>query len=72
LLLLLLLRHVLPMVVNVQVDAVLWNPWEKKASTMSDLDTFRTFVCIEPGLVSKQYSVEQGSELQLSQTITPH
>lgn len=57
---------------EIDIDCVLWNPWIEKGSSMADLhpDGYKDFVCIEPGIVSRQIAVMKGKELTLAQKIT--
>ncbi|CAM9864755.1 unnamed protein product [Pylaiella littoralis] len=59
--------------VCVPVDVVLWNPWIAKAKSLADFgdEEYHKMVCIEPGLVSKFYSIAPGETFSLKQVITP-
>ncbi len=57
---------------NVPTDVVMWNPWINKSKSISDMedDGYKTFVCIEPGLVRSPVSVSAGKSIALGQTIS--
>ena len=44
--------------------AVVWNPWEKKARSMSDMgeDQFKNFVYVEAAAIEKPISLKAGEE----------
>ncbi|CAH2077930.1 unnamed protein product [Thlaspi arvense] len=44
-----------------QVDAVVWNPWEKKVSDLGVKD-YKRFVAVEPVAVAKPITVNPGQE----------
>lgn len=55
----------------VNVDVVLWNPWIEKASAVADLGetTFKSFLCVEPGVVSDWACIQPLETLTLSQRL---
>lgn len=54
------------------VDAVVWNPWEKKAKSMSDLgdEDYKHFVCVEAAVVQKPISLKPGEEWHAGQELS--
>lgn len=61
-----------PLVTPVGPDCVLWNGWVQKIKALADMqdEAWRTYVCIEPGLVSEFHTVVPRQSLVLSQTLT--
>lgn len=57
---------------SLPTDTVFWNPWTEKARSMADLpdDAFNSFVCIEPGLVSKWTDLRPGEQVILTQQLS--
>jgi len=57
---------------RVPVDTVFWNPWIEKSAAMADLggDNYPKFLCVEPGTVANYVTVEPGTSLVLTQTLT--
>ena len=53
-------------------DAVVWNPWEKKATSMSDFgdDEYRHMLCVEAGAVEKAITLKPGEEWKARQEIS--
>lgn len=54
-------------------DAVVWNPWVKKAAGMADFlpkNGFHKMVCVEPGKVSSFVSLDPGAKWTAAQTLT--
>ncbi|KAL5216588.1 hypothetical protein ABZP36_007989 [Zizania latifolia] len=45
-------------------DAVVWNPWDKKAKAMSDFgdDEYKRMVCVEAAAIEKQITLKPGEE----------
>jgi glucose-6-phosphate 1-epimerase len=43
---------------------VVWNPWDKKAKTMSDFgdDEYKRMVCVEAAAIEKQITLKPGEE----------
>ena len=54
-------------------DVVVWNPWIRKATELTDLgvDSFPKFVCIEPGPVAQPVKVNPAEKLVVQQSLTP-
>lgn len=52
-----------------QMDVVVWNPGQNKAALMEDLEEYQTFVCIEPGVVSRYVTVGPMEVWTLTQTL---
>eukprot|EP01038_Epipyxis_sp_PR26KG_P004887 gene4887-6845_t len=57
---------------HIPVDTVFWNPWIDKTASIADLpnDAYHSFLCIEPGLVSKWFSLKPSDVIILSQQLT--
>ncbi|KAL5214466.1 hypothetical protein ABZP36_003618 [Zizania latifolia] len=45
-------------------DAVVWNPWDKKAKALSDFgdDDYKRMVCVEAAAIEKQITLKSGEE----------
>ncbi|KAH7291431.1 hypothetical protein KP509_29G016800 [Ceratopteris richardii] len=45
-------------------DAVVWNPWERKAKAMVDLadDEYKHMLCVEPAVIEKPITLKPGEE----------
>lgn len=45
-------------------DAVVWNPWDKKAKAMADFgdDEYKRMVCVEAAAIEKQVTLKPGEE----------
>ncbi|CAO2841777.1 unnamed protein product [Amaranthus hypochondriacus] len=45
-------------------DAVVWNPWDKKAKAMADLgdDEYKHMVCVEPAAIEKPITLKPNEE----------
>lgn len=55
-------------------DAVVWNPWDKKAEGMADFqpnDGYFKMVCVEPGHVSSFVTLKEGGKWSGVQKLTP-
>lgn len=52
-------------------DAVVWNPWEKKAKAMADFgdDEYKRMVCVESAAVEKPITLKPGEEWQARQEL---
>ena len=59
--------------VSLPCDVVVWNPWVRKATELTDLgvESFPQFVCIEPGPVSQSVKVNPLEKLVVQQTLIP-
>ena len=53
-------------------DAVVWNPWEKKAKSMSDFgdDEYKHMLCVEAAAVEKSITLRPGEEWKARQEIS--
>ncbi|XP_057454011.1 putative glucose-6-phosphate 1-epimerase [Lotus japonicus] len=53
-------------------DAVVWNPWDKKAKTISDLgdDEYKHMLCVEAACVEKAITLKPGEEWKGRQEIS--
>ncbi|RLN72287.1 hypothetical protein BBJ28_00010290 [Nothophytophthora sp. Chile5] len=53
-------------------DAVVWNPWSERAKTMADFgdDEYINMVCVEPGRVSEKQTLPAGQVYTLQEAIT--
>lgn len=53
-------------------DAVVWNPWEKKAKAMPDFgdDEFKHMICVEPAAIEKPIVLKPGEEWKGRQEIS--
>jgi len=52
-------------------DIVVWNPYEEASPGDLPPPAFKTFVCVEPGLVARMYDLEPGAIAELKQKIIP-
>lgn len=55
-------------------DAVVWNPWDKKAASMADFapkNGYLKMLCVEPGHVSSFVPLKPGSRWSALQSLTP-
>ncbi|XP_021723435.1 putative glucose-6-phosphate 1-epimerase [Chenopodium quinoa] len=45
-------------------DAVVWNPWNKKAKALADFgdDEYKHMLCVEPAAIEKQITLKPGEE----------
>ncbi|MCO5562191.1 hypothetical protein L7F22_015817 [Adiantum nelumboides] len=45
-------------------DAVVWNPWERKAKAMTDFgdDEYKHMICVEPAVIEKPITLKPGEE----------
>lgn len=53
-------------------NVVVWNPWEAKSKTMSDLgpdDAYHHMLCVEAGSVTKWNTLEPGDAWEGGQRI---
>ena len=53
-------------------DAVVWNPWEKKAKSLSDFgdDEYKHMLCVEAAAVEKSITLRPGEEWKARQEIS--
>lgn len=53
-------------------DAVVWNPWEKKAKSMADFgdDEYKHMLCVEAAAVEKAITLKPGEEWKARQEIS--
>lgn len=53
-------------------DVVLWNAWVDKSAALPDLGSgaYKSYVCVEPGVVSDRVEVPSGAALSLETTLT--
>eukprot|EP00850_Spirogloea_muscicola_P017637 SM000154S01372 [mRNA] locus=s154:69022:71238:+ [translate_table: standard] len=53
-------------------DAVVWNPWEKKAKSMSDFgdDEYKRMVCVEAAAVENAITLKPGEDWQARQELS--
>lgn len=53
-------------------SAVVWNPWDKKAKTISDLmdDEYKHMLCVEAACVEKAITLKPGEEWKGRQEIS--
>uniref|UniRef100_A0A7I4DWE1 glucose-6-phosphate 1-epimerase n=1 Tax=Physcomitrium patens TaxID=3218 RepID=A0A7I4DWE1_PHYPA len=53
-------------------DAVVWNPWEKKAKAMADFgdDEYKHMLCVEAAAVEKAITLKPGEEWKARQEIS--
>jgi D-hexose-6-phosphate mutarotase len=53
-------------------DCVLWNGWTEKCAALADMDddAYLHYVCVEPGLVSRNVVLQPGSAVSLTQLLT--
>lgn len=53
-------------------DAVVWNPWDKKAKSMSDFgdEEYKHMLCVEAAAVEKSITLKPGEEWRARQEIT--
>ncbi|XP_047166901.1 putative glucose-6-phosphate 1-epimerase [Vigna umbellata] len=54
-------------------DAVVWNPWDKKAKTISDLgdDEYKNMLCVQAACVENPITLKPGEEWKGRQEISP-
>ncbi|CAI6011151.1 unnamed protein product [Closterium sp. NIES-65] len=54
------------------LDAVVWNPWEKKARAMSDMGEgeYKRFVCVEAAAIEKPVQLKPGEEWRAGQELS--
>ncbi|RDX60091.1 hypothetical protein CR513_61801, partial [Mucuna pruriens] len=54
-------------------DAVVWNPWDKKAKTISDLgdSEYKHMLCVQAACVEKPITLKPGEEWKGRQEISP-
>lgn len=52
-------------------DIVVWNPYEGASPGDLPVPAFKSFVCVEPGLVSEFHELAAGGRAELSQKIVP-
>ncbi|MCO5606822.1 hypothetical protein L7F22_061025 [Adiantum nelumboides] len=52
-------------------DAVVWNPWDKKSRTITDLgdEDYKSMVCVEAAAIEKPISLKRGEEWRGRQEI---
>ncbi|KAH7300117.1 hypothetical protein KP509_24G045200 [Ceratopteris richardii] len=45
-------------------DAVIWNPWDKKAKALADFgdDEYKHTICVHPGVIEKPITLKAGEE----------
>eukprot|EP00249_Psilotum_nudum_P011039 c22932_g2_i1 orf=219-1211(-) len=53
-------------------DAVVWNPWEKKAKTLTDFgdDEYKHMLCVQAAAISKSVTLKPGEEWKGRQEIS--
>lgn len=53
-------------------DAVVWNPWERKAKAMVDFgdDEYKHMICVEPAAIEKPITLKPGEEWKGRQKIS--
>ncbi|KAI5075310.1 hypothetical protein GOP47_0009386 [Adiantum capillus-veneris] len=53
-------------------DAVVWNPWERKAKAMVDFgdDEYKYMICVEPAAIEKPITLKPGEEWKGRQKIS--
>eukprot|EP00746_Dinoflagellata_sp_MGD_P072992 gnl/MRDRNA2_/MRDRNA2_29624_c0_seq2.p1 gnl/MRDRNA2_/MRDRNA2_29624_c0~~gnl/MRDRNA2_/MRDRNA2_29624_c0_seq2.p1 ORF type:complete len:300 (+),score=32.03 gnl/MRDRNA2_/MRDRNA2_29624_c0_seq2:110-1009(+) len=52
-------------------DVVVWNPYEGKSPGDLPPPAFKSFVCVEPGLVAREFDLEPGAIAEVKQKIIP-
>ncbi|XP_024968770.1 putative glucose-6-phosphate 1-epimerase [Cynara cardunculus var. scolymus] len=53
-------------------DAVVWNPWDKKAKTIADLgdDDYKHMLCVEAAVIEKPITLKPGEEWKVRQELS--